>query len=228
MFSGKNAFVMLMAVSTGAMAIAFLTGTVLSGPLDPPGAPAPTMRTLDEIYNKIDGGTSEKSEVMFHNNGQLLGPFDSNASTFLVLLLAGADQGPIAGDITLSGREGSIAVAGIDSGLSQPFDSATGLPTGKRQHKPLTVVKYIDDSSPGILRALLNNEVLSTTALRFFRPTNAGAEEHYFSIELVGGRVVDVQQRYPNLEIVSFTYQSIIWRLEDGGVTAEDSWAQTR
>lgn len=37
-------------------------------------------------------------------------------------------------------------------------DAASGLPTGKRQHKPIQITKQVDKSSPLIMSALVNNE----------------------------------------------------------------------
>jgi hypothetical protein len=35
-----------------------------------------------------------------------------------------------------------------EAGIVSPRDSASGLPTGKRQHKPIVITKELDKSSP--------------------------------------------------------------------------------
>ncbi|MCB1185762.1 type VI secretion system tube protein Hcp [bacterium] len=51
-----------------------------------------------------------------------------------------------------------------DSASGRPTgrrDAASGLPTGKRQHKPLTITKELDKSTPLLYNILVNNENIS-------------------------------------------------------------------
>jgi type VI secretion system secreted protein Hcp len=57
------------------------------------------------------------------------------------LKLTGKTQGEIKGSNTQKGREDQIMVIGYNHEVVSPRDAASGLPTGKRQHKPLTVTK---------------------------------------------------------------------------------------
>jgi type VI secretion system secreted protein Hcp len=61
----------------------------------------------------------------------------------------GANQSGIARD----------AASGQASGKR---DAASGLPTGKRQHKPVTITKPIDKSSPILARALASGDSIGT------------------------------------------------------------------
>ncbi|MBM4377221.1 MAG: type VI secretion system tube protein Hcp, partial [Deltaproteobacteria bacterium] len=74
------------------------------------------------------------------------------------LKLTGKTQGEIKGSVTQAGREDSIMVIAYNHEVVSPRDAASGLPTGKRQHKPLTVTKEIDKSTPLLMNVLTNNE----------------------------------------------------------------------
>jgi len=151
------------------------------------------------------------------------------------LYITGETQGEIKGSVTQAGREDSIAVNGFNHEVAAARDAASGLPTGKRQHKPITVVKDIDKSSPLLFQALVNSENLTTVKFRFWRPSKTGLSEQFYTIELVGAKVSSIKtiqlnnkessyQNFAPMEEVSFTYQKIIWTYEDGGITAEDDW----
>ncbi|MEO6833074.1 MAG: type VI secretion system tube protein TssD, partial [Chitinophagaceae bacterium] len=87
------------------------------------------------------------------------------------LKLKGQKQGEIKGSVTQKGREGSIMVKAASHEIISPRDPASGLPTGKRQHKPLVITKEIDKSSPLLLTALCSNENLTSVVLDFYQPS---------------------------------------------------------
>ena len=68
------------------------------------------------------------------------------------LTLTGQKQGQIKGSVTQKGREGTIEVIGLSHSILSPRDAASGLPSGKRMHKPLVITKELDIASPLILR----------------------------------------------------------------------------
>lgn len=156
------------------------------------------------------------------------------------LTLKGQKQGNIKGSVTQKGREGQIMVIAVSHEIVSPQDSASGLPTGKRQHKPLVITKELDKSSPLLYKALVSNETLTSFVLNFYRPahqasTGGGAEEHYFRIELTNAAIAAIDfrmlnnknpelLRYAEYEEIAFTYQKITWTYLDGGVTASDDW----
>src|SRR5699024_4095641 len=69
------------------------------------------------------------------------------------------DDGALApgGMITISGQgfDQPFAISSYSHEIVSPRDPASGLPTGKRQHKPLTIRKEIDKSTPLLMRAIL-------------------------------------------------------------------------
>lgn len=151
------------------------------------------------------------------------------------LTLTGETQGEIKGSVTQAGREDNMEVYGWSHEVLSPRDAASGLPTGKRQHKPIVLIKPIDKASPLLMNMLVNNENITDWALRCWRPSREGKEFQYYTVELVNASVSSIQveqlnNKYPEnmrhelREHVSFVYQKIIWTWEDGGITAEDDW----
>jgi type VI secretion system secreted protein Hcp len=116
-----------------------------------------------------------------------------------------------------------------------PRDAASGLPTGKRQHKPMVITKAVDKATPLLMNVLTNNENIPEWKLDCWRPAKTGKEEQFYSVELLNANIAGVRSeqlnnKYPenmNHEVrehVSFTYQKITWTWQDGGLTAEDDW----
>jgi len=151
------------------------------------------------------------------------------------LRLKGETQGEIKGSVTQRGREGSIMVIAFQHEVISPRDAASGLPTGKRQHKALTITKEIDKATIGLMNMLVNNENIKDFRLDFWQPSKTGKEEQYYTIELKNASIAGIRQemlnnKYPEnmalkeCEHVTFCYQKIIWTLQDGHVTTEDDW----
>jgi len=149
--------------------------------------------------------------------------------------LKGETQGEIKGSVTQRGREDSIMVIAFDYEVESPRDAASGLPTGKRQHKGINITKEVDVASPLLMNALVNNENITEWELRCWQPSKSGQEVQFYTIQLVNASIAKIKgemlnNKYPEnmqhkeRETISFCYQKIIWTYEDGGVTAEDDW----
>lgn len=151
------------------------------------------------------------------------------------LSLDGENQGKIEGSVQIRGHDNEILVQGVEGLHDIPRSPQTGLPTGKRVHHPLTVVKEIDKSSPKLMQALTSGEQLKTVNLEFYRINDKGLEELYYTIKLQNAIIVDIRTWVPNcldpeqaslghMEDVAFTFEQITWTWQDGGIEAEDSW----
>ncbi len=156
------------------------------------------------------------------------------------LKLKGQKQGEIKGSVTQKGRENKIMVIAVSHDIVSPRDPASGLPTGKRMHKPFVITKELDKSSPLLYNALVNNENIPEWELQFWTPqlkaaTGGGTEVQHYSIKLINANIASISYRmannkHPDLmkfaeyEEVAFTYQKVIWTWNDGGITAEDDW----
>ncbi len=154
------------------------------------------------------------------------------------LRLKGAKQGLIKGSVTIAGREESILVLALDHEVISPRDAASGLPTGNRQHKPLTIIKEVDRASPLLLAALCQNENITEWRLDLWRPSLAGKEVQFYTIELANAAIGAIRTEmlnnaYPEnsgvkeRERITFYYERITWTHQDGGITAMDTWSPT-
>lgn len=157
------------------------------------------------------------------------------------LTLKGQKQGQIKGSVTQKGREDSIEVIAVSHEIVSPRDPASGLPTGKRMHKPFVITKEIDKSSPLLMKALTSNENITEFILKFWAPNTkaaaggAGTEVQYYTVKLTNASITTIDTRmlnnknpelvkYAPYEEVAFTYQKIEWTWTDGGITASDDW----
>ncbi|MCP4687014.1 MAG: Hcp family type VI secretion system effector [Desulfobacterales bacterium] len=151
------------------------------------------------------------------------------------LTMKGETQGDIKGSVTQAGREDTILVIGVDHEVISPRDPASGLPTGKRQHKPFSITKETDKSTPLLYNMLTNNENITEWKLEYWQPSAAGKEEQHYTVELTNTSICSIRHRVLNIkdpeltrfkefEEVAFAYQKIVWTWMDGGISAEDDW----
>ncbi|MCP3940164.1 MAG: Hcp family type VI secretion system effector [Desulfobacteraceae bacterium] len=151
------------------------------------------------------------------------------------LEISGEKQGKIDGCCDMEGRENSILVYSMDHDIHIPRDPQSGLPSGKRIHGALSIVKEFDKSSPKLYQSLVTGERLSNVTLKWYRITPEGTEEHYFSHVLETAIIVEIKpympvaflnenEPYRHMEKVSFTYEKIAWTWEVDGIESEDSW----
>ncbi|HVK70807.1 MAG TPA: type VI secretion system tube protein TssD, partial [Polyangium sp.] len=156
------------------------------------------------------------------------------------LRLKGQKQGEIKGSVTQKGRENSIMIIAVSHEIMSPRDPASGLPTGKRMHKPFIVTKELDKASPLLYSSLVNNENISEWELKHYTPQvkaqqGVGTEVNHYTVRLINANIASVNFRMPNnrnpdlmkyaeYEEIAFTYQKIIWTWNEGGITAEDDW----
>ena len=108
-----------------------------------------------------------------------------------------------------------IEVIAVSHEIVSPRDPASGLPTGKRQHKPFTITMAWGASTPLFLNALTQNENLSSVVFTLGTGSNAPM------ITLANASVSQYDQNGSNATF-QFTYQKITWTV--GNVTAQDDW----
>jgi type VI secretion system secreted protein Hcp len=149
---------------------------------------------------------------------------------------ATAGDPPFDGTIKITGQRQGVfqgpsgPVMDIESlghEIVSPRDAASGLPTGKRQHKPFTITKRIDKASVQLFQALVRNENL--TSVEFDLLSRAGGPA-YATVKLTNASIASRtagdagKTNHHDLETIEFTYQKIEWTFVDGGITAEDDW----
>ncbi len=168
----------------------------------------------------------------------LLSTVQADAALDAYVTIVGQKSGQIKGGVTQPGREGSILALAANHSVVSPRDPQSGLPTGKRQHKPFVIVKEIDKSSPVLYNVMTNNENLTSVTIKFWTPRAGGAqgaaaEVQSYTVKLTNASIASITlhdhadktttDETPKEEI-AFTYQKIEWTWTDGGITASDSW----
>jgi type VI secretion system secreted protein Hcp len=128
--------------------------------------------------------------------------------------------------VTSMGRGDQIRLKRFDYQVETPRDEATGALTGKRQHKPIKLVKQVDKTSPLLFKALCNNEPVDRAEFRFFRRLSDKTEHHYQTIVIEKGYVASYRQvttKNGMFDIVTFVYRDITITYESNGASHRDS-----
>jgi type VI secretion system secreted protein Hcp len=117
-----------------------------------------------------------------------------------------------------------IIVKAIDGGIER--DAASGLATGKRQHRPFTVIKPLDKATPLLMDVLTNGQPLPNVTLEATEavPGTAGAVT-YFRYKLQDARVTsyemvadpDGDPDRPVIEQVVFEFPYAEWHVRQLG-----------
>lgn len=155
------------------------------------------------------------------------------------LSIVAQKQGPIRGSVTQRGREGKSLVIGVMHQIVCPRDPQSGMPTGKRAHKPFIVLKELDRATPLLFGVLCSNENLPSVEIQFWQPSPLGVEKQHYTVRLVNANIASIHfkmanNRYPKLarmpeyEEVGFTYQRIEWTWSEGNLTGDDDWETPR
>jgi len=152
------------------------------------------------------------------------------------LVLKGQKTGNVDGACTQKGREKTIEVIAISHEIISPRDPASGLPTGKRMHKPITLTVETSIEAPLMYNILTQNENITEWKLDLYQPNATGIEENFYRIELVNASIASAKFNMPNNKHAdlmkfrpyidwSFTYQKITWTiLKPTNKTAQDDW----
>lgn len=159
----------------------------------------------------------------------------------------GQKSGFIRGDVgtRVLGYSPSIAnlipVYGVTHSIISPRDPQSGLPTGQRMHKPITLTIDWSKASPALYNVLCTNENLTSVDITYYKTTSLGYRP-YATIKLTNANIAAIDEASPpgsvlpvntadkagvlekHTEKVTLTYQSIKWTDVSSGVTATDSW----
>ena len=152
--------------------------------------------------------------------------------------IQGKKQGKFKGESSGIGRRTTKdRIPGVRFSLEVvlPRDPASGLPTGKRQHKPIVFTGEWGASSPQLFQALVTNEVLSTVLFEFVKTDLAGKQFVHSTIKLTDASISDLRSYLDltdahdarELEDVSLTYRRIEIEDVETKTTASDDWSTT-
>ena len=146
--------------------------------------------------------------------------------------------GEVKGTVRLSGHDNAIKLIAVRHEIVSPRDIATGLPSGKRQHHPITITKEVDNTTP-LLNRILAENLMITKATIIFLGTDANsfarssAETELYSIILQNASISRIEtilaDRSNNeksgsilIESISLSYSQIEWVWKNGGISATD------
>lgn len=117
-----------------------------------------------------------------------------------------------------------IDILSFSHSIISPRDPQSGLPTGRRMHKPLMISKQVDKTSPIIMNILCTNENISELVLTF---TDSNPRDSY-TIRLTNANIASIDMSEDDsgslIEEIGLTYQKIEWTWKDGGITSSDYW----
>ena len=106
--------------------------------------------------------------------------------------------------------------------ISVPRDTASGMATGKRMHKPFTITKELDASSPMLKQSLAKGSVLGNVVVEF-EGAGPGTAKTAQKIVLTNAMVTGIQM-VGKSEQITFDYQTIEVTYTNGGKSAMDDW----
>ena len=142
----------------------------------------------------------------------------------------------VIGNVTLQGRNGPILggndgshkkidVLSISHTIVSPRDAASGLPTGKRMHKPFLIRKQWDAASPALLQACSTNEVIPEATFHFYAP---GSTVENVRMTLIGASCAEITESSEGdtmeLETIAFTFRRIEVEHVKAPTMYQDDW----
>jgi len=114
--------------------------------------------------------------------------------------IKGSKQGQIKGQSTTRPAklsDDAIEIAAFDMGVEAPRDPSSGLPTGRRQHKPIVITKEVDPTSPKLRQALATNEVFTSFVLV---GPEAGIQGGTITVTLTNARISAITPILPAVQ----------------------------
>jgi len=164
------------------------------------------------------------------------------------MAVKGTKSGQFKGEGTQDKRKDKwMPVLEFSMGIQSPRDIATGQPSGKRQFRPVGVVKEWGAASPQGLTSCATNEVLPTVNFEFSK-TNPNGEEYVYQTVTLTNATISLISRYTGseggtegsgsakhtqavdtmeLERWEFTFQKIEVADNDGKTSFMDNWNAT-
>lgn len=152
----------------------------------------------------------------------------------ILVTVSGAVQGAFQGETAPKANKHQFAALGLDYQIAVPIDPATGHPSGKHNHAPLSLLKEWGPATPQLFQALVTNESLQVeiecrgldaegkeAVVHKVKLTNATAAS---IVQTSGGR----RNQHPDLhelETVAFTFQKIEHLSPADAVLASDDAA---
>lgn len=144
----------------------------------------------------------------------------------------GTRQGRLQGESLRVEHQGKLTGISFHYALSSPREVASGMASGKRQHKPISFVKEWGAASPQLFQAAVTNETLTSVLFEFVRTNENGEDVVHHTVRLTNAAISDFEQFINGepappadpraLERISMTFQTIQMENLDGQTSAID------
>jgi type VI secretion system secreted protein Hcp len=106
--------------------------------------------------------------------------------------------------------------------ISVSRDTASGMATGKRMHKPFTITKEVDAASPMLKQALAKGSSVGDVTV-VFEGAGPGTAKTAQKIVLTNALITGIQM-VGKSEQITFDYQTIEVTYMNGNKSATDDW----
>lgn len=143
--------------------------------------------------------------------------------------VTGSKQGLFKSESLTKSKEAYTEIIGYNFEEISPRETSTGMPTGKRQLKPLTIIKDWGASSPQYYQALSTNELIREIRIDFFTTDPEGRSILSRSIVLNDASVEDIKDASSEVngdlvdsEAISFVFRKITISDKSGTVYTDD------
>ena len=150
-------------------------------------------------------------------------------------ITAGAFTSDSVGNIYVEGHEDEMMVQEFKHIITVPTDPQSGQPSGQRVHKPFVITVALNKAVPLLYNALASGEMLPTVALKWYRTSVEGRQEHFFTTSLTDATIVDIDFKMPHAQDamkseftqlidISLAYRKVDWEHTVSGTSGADDW----
>ncbi|MBD3698784.1 type VI secretion system tube protein Hcp [Enterobacter hormaechei] len=148
------------------------------------------------------------------------------------LWLEDENGSPIVGCCAMPLRLGSIELKSFSHGVTIPVDPSWGKLTGTRVHRPITIVKEFDQTTPLLYRAVCEGRTMKKATIKMYRILESGIEAEYFNIILENVKFTTVApslsprqyDQYPHRKRWSCAMRQLPRKYTEGNILYRDSW----
>jgi type VI secretion system secreted protein Hcp len=145
--------------------------------------------------------------------------------------ITGATQGAINGSVTVPRYNSLIAVDTLSFGFARPFDAHSGVAAGGQVGRPLVISKQLDKSTPLLMTASFNNEVLKNVTITYTHDGAPTVSKDLAKIVLTNAIIQVFEQKAGGsnnvVDELTLTYQSLEFTWIADGIVAQNDWASS-
>jgi len=147
----------------------------------------------------------------------------------------GTKQGRFKGESDRKEHADKLVGLSFHYSVGVPRDPASGMPTGRRTHQPVSFVKEWGAATPQFQQAMISNESFKSVLFEFIKTSPKSGQEYVFHTIKLGTAMITEIQQYVDpagtpgqptdtgpLEKISFTFQRIEIENIDGQTSVVD------